>query len=152
MLNHLPVVGSLFALGLLAFGIVRKSDPVKKAALGALVIVAALSIPAYLTGEPSEDVAEKLPGVSHAVIEEHEDAAKVAFVTTLIVGGVSLAGLVVQRSNPIPQWFAGTVLALSIATVGALAWTANLGGQVRHTEIRTDAAKMLQVTEAKDRR
>jgi hypothetical protein len=140
MLNHLPVVGALFALLLLAFAVFRASDELKKVALGALVIMALLAIPVYLTGEPAEELAEKLPAITESVIEPHEDAAKTAFALILAVGAVALLGLVVLRKKAVPQWFAISVLALSLPAAGALAWTANLGGKIRHTEIRSDAS------------
>lgn len=150
MLNHLPVVGTLFALLLLCFAILKRSDELKKVALGAFTIIAALAIPAYLTGEPSEKLAEKLPGVTESVIDPHEDAAKVAFVLILSVGTVALAGLVVLRAKAVPQWFAVSMLALSLAAAGALAWTANLGGKIRHTEVRGDAPTTPSSTKSKD--
>ena len=150
MLNHLPVVGTLFALLLLGFAILKRSDELKKVALGSFVIIAALATPAYLTGEPAEELAEKLPGVTESVIDPHEDAAKIAFALILSVGVVALTGLVFLRAKAVPQWFAVSVLALSIGAAGALAWTANLGGQIRHTEIRSGAPTTLSPTKTKD--
>ena len=140
MLNHLPVVGMLFAMGLLAFGLLRSSDLLVKTAFGALVFVALVAIPAYMTGEPAEEIAEKLPEVSERVIEPHEEAAKFAIGATLAVGTLALAGLVKFRRQALPPGIALSLLALSVAAAGTLAWTANLGGRIRHPEIRGDAA------------
>jgi hypothetical protein len=136
MLNHLPVVGMGFAVCLLAYGIVRRSQELTKAGMGALVIVALLAIPAYLTGEPAEETAERLPGVTEQVIEPHEDAAKVAFALTLAVGALALAVLGVFRGKEPPVAMALGVTALALAAAGTMAWTANLGGKIRHPEIR----------------
>ena len=54
-LNHLPVLGPAFALALLLFGVWRRSEDIKKAALGAFLLIAVFSVPAYMTGEPAED-------------------------------------------------------------------------------------------------
>jgi hypothetical protein len=64
MLNHLPFLGTIFGLGLLAYGIWRDSEDVKKAALGVLVVVALLAVPVYLTGEPTADAVKGLTSVS----------------------------------------------------------------------------------------
>ena len=40
MLNHIPVLGTAFGLGLLAFALWRRSDELKKTALGVFVLVA----------------------------------------------------------------------------------------------------------------
>ena len=60
MLNHIPVLGTVFGLGLLVFALWRKSEELKKAALGIFLIVALLAVPVYLTGEPAEGVADLL--------------------------------------------------------------------------------------------
>jgi hypothetical protein len=78
-LNHVPVLGTAFALALLVLGIWRKSNEVKKTALCAFVAIAIMAMPAYLTGEPAEDGVEGPPGVSGAIIEQHEEAEGVAF-------------------------------------------------------------------------
>ena len=137
ILNHVPVLGTAFGLGLLTFALWRKSEEVKKAALGLFVISALLAIPVYLTGEPAEEIVEELPDVSHANIEEHEEAAEVAFIGVLALGVAALAGLVWRRGRTVPTGFASGILAASVAVCGLMAWTANLGGQVRHTEIRS---------------
>ena len=137
ILNHIPVLGTAFGLGLLAFALWRKSDELKKAAFGALVIVALLAMPAYLTGEPAEGMATGLPGVSKAFVEQHEEAATVAFIGVLVIGFCALAGLVFfRRGKTVPGWFGSLILAALLIVSGLMAWTANLGGQVRHTEIR----------------
>lgn len=139
MLNHIPVIGTAFAVILLGGGLIRRSDELKKAALWAFVLAAAIAIPVYLTGEPAEGAVEHLPGVTEAAIEQHEESATIALVLILTLGGIAGAGLVVLRTKTLPQWFALTLFTLSLVTSGILAWTANLGGQIRHTEIRAQA-------------
>lgn len=145
LLNHIPVLGAAFATLLLAFAMVKKSDELKKVSLGAFVIAALIAIPVYLTGEPAEKIVEKLPGVSEAAIGRHEDAALVALIILSVLGVVAIAGLVFfRRSRRIPLWYSSVVLLLSLVASGAMAWTANLGGQVRHSEIRDGAASAPQ--------
>jgi len=43
-------------------------------------------------------------------------------------------------TNTALKWFATTSLAISLVVAGLMGWTANLGGQVRHTEIRAGAS------------
>ena len=136
-LNHLPVFGTVFCAVLLLAAILRKSAELKKVTLTAFVVVAALAIPVYLTGEPAEEIAEGLPGVSHPTIEQHEEAAVAAFTAMIVVGIASLAGLILFRKGKVvPQWFGVMVLLLSLITAGLMARTASLGGEIRHTEIR----------------
>lgn len=141
LLNHVPLLGAAFATLSLAFAMLKRSDEMKKFSLGVFVIAALIAIPVYLTGEPAEEIAEKLPGVSEALIGRHEDAALVALIIISLLGVVAIAGLLVYRHNrPIPLWFCCVALLLSLVAAGAMGWTANLGGQVRHSEIRAGVA------------
>ncbi|MBI5388542.1 MAG: hypothetical protein HZA90_28080 [Verrucomicrobia bacterium] len=138
LLNHLPVVGSLFAVGVIAIGLLFRREAATRVGLGLALVVALLAVPAYLTGEPAEDVAEKLPGVSKAVIEPHEEAAGLALGAVLIFGAAAAVVLLVGRGGrPIRKAWLLLVLLCGLVSAGTLAYTALLGGQVRHTEIRS---------------
>ena len=76
MLNHIPVLGMAFGLALVSLALLRKSEELKRISLGFLIVIALLAIPAYLTGEPAEELVENLPGVSKSSIEQHEEAAR----------------------------------------------------------------------------
>lgn len=149
LLNHVPVIGAIFCLLLLLVALLRKSDELKRVSLGGLVLVSLLTIPAYLTGEPAEKVVEHLPGVSEALIESHEKAALVAFITLLATGIVALGGLIwSRRRTALPGAVVTVALLLTAVTVGLMAYTANLGGQIRHTEIRAGANSAAQSVES----
>ncbi len=97
VLNHIPVLGTAFGLGLLAYGIWQRSTELKKTALGVFVLVALMTIPVDLTGEPAEEGVEGLPGVSESIIEQHEEAAGVAFASIGVLGLIALIGLLALR-------------------------------------------------------
>ena len=138
ILNHVPVLGMAFGLALVGRALLRKSEELKKMSLGFFIIIALLAIPAYLTGEPAEELVENLPGVSKASIEQHEEAAQVAFAGVLIVGAAALGGLIFFRRGRSPNWLSVIVFALSLIVFVLMARAANLGGLIRHTEIRPD--------------
>jgi uncharacterized membrane protein len=140
LLTHLPVVGAVFAVLLLATGLLTRSAAVRRVALAAVVVVALSGLPTYFTGEGAEDAVEGLPGVSETVIERHEDAAGRSLVALETAGVLALLGLAATvRARRVPAWIvAGTLLVTAVGT-GLLGWTANLGGQIRHTEIRAGA-------------
>jgi hypothetical protein len=140
ILNHIPVLGTAFGLGLLAWGLWRRSEEVKRSAFAVFVLIALFAIPTYLTGEPAEDGVKGLPGVSSPIIERHEEVAGVALTGVLVLGIGALASLLWFRAGKlIPAWLSVSFLVASLTASGLAAWTANLGGQVRHTEIRSGA-------------
>jgi hypothetical protein len=83
---------------------------------------------------------EKLPGVVKSLIENHEDAALVSMIMTLVAGATALGSLFYFRNERLFRIGSIATLIISIAATAALGYTANLGGQVRHTEIRASPA------------
>ncbi|MBI3949328.1 MAG: hypothetical protein HY314_02575 [Acidobacteria bacterium] len=139
ILNHIPVIGSVVGLLLLIVATARRSSELKKVSLGVFVVIALIAIPVYLTGEPAEEVIEHLPGVAKPIIEEHEEMALISAITTVVLGVLALAGLFIsRRSKEVPSWVITISLLLSTVSSGMMGWTANLGGQIRHTETRAD--------------
>jgi hypothetical protein len=136
-MNHVPVVGALFATCLLAFALWRKSGELIRSGLGAFVATALACVPVYLTGEPAENVLMDLADFSQELVGPHEKAATLAFIAIGIAGAVSLGGLIFFRGKPqFPRWLAVVVLGLGLVATGLLGRTANLGGMIRHPEIR----------------
>jgi hypothetical protein len=136
VLNHIPVVGTIIGLIVLAYGMLRRSHEVRMAACFVLVLVALLAIPTFLTGEPAEELVEELPGVSHDVIHEHEEAAELAIWVIEIMGVAALVALLWNwKRGAVPAWLITVVLVTALAAVGTMGWTANLGAKIRHPEI-----------------
>jgi uncharacterized membrane protein len=152
LLNHVPVLGTVFGLGLLAYAITRRSDPLKRAAFNMFVAVALVALPVYFTGEPAEEVVEETP-VSQVTIDAHEDSALMSLIGVEVLGVVALAGLVIaRRGRPVSPKITGLTLAVSLATAIAMAWTANLGGRIRHPEIGPGAQPVTTEHEADEGR
>jgi uncharacterized membrane protein len=139
-LNHVPVIGIFGAALVLAVGILRRSQEVMRVGLGLIVLVAAAGVVVYLTGEPAEHLVRRLPGISRAAVEAHEEAAFVATAVLTLVGIGAAAGLLMYRGAArVPQWFAVSALALSVVAAAMMTWNAGLGGQIRHSEIRQES-------------
>ena len=148
MLNHLPVVGALFSLLLLGWSLIRRSTEILKLALGVALLAGLSSVPAYLTGEPAEEVIEHMAGVDEAYIEGHESMGKFALWCGVALGIVAATALAAGTRNP--RWLpAGTAITLlaSALVFDVMGYTAHLGGQIRHPEIR-DGAIQLTPTES----
>ncbi len=141
-LNHFPVICSVLAVPLFAYAYLRKSDELKQLALLVLVFAAAVTIPVYLSGEPAEEVVEKLAGVSHDLIEQHEDAAYFAMISMMITGAIALIGLIAMflKKTGAAKFLVLVALLSAVGSAGLMLRTSNLGGQIRHSEIRAGDA------------
>lgn len=140
MMNHVPLVAPVVAGLLLLIGFAVKSQPVMRTGLLTLIAAALFALPVYFTGEPVEKVAEKLPGVAKSSIETHESAAKATVVLLGVLGAGSIAVLFAYRRRALPLGVGGAMLALCLVAAGQVAWTAHLGGQIRHTELTSGAS------------
>ena len=139
ILNHIPVVGMWIGLLLLAYGMVRKNEEVTKVSLKLFIVMALISIPTFLTGEPAEEIMEHLPAFQESMVEEHETIARISTIITLILAVISAVGLFrARQEDRIPGWVITASLVLSLAGASLFGWTANIGGQIRHTEARSD--------------
>ena len=50
LLNHVPTVGAVVALGLLLLAFIRRNEPLKHRGLEVLFVIAVLTLPVYMTG------------------------------------------------------------------------------------------------------
>jgi hypothetical protein len=139
ILTHVPVIGTLFGLLILAYALLAKKLEVAPIALGIFVLSGLAAVVVYLTGEAAEEAIEGLPGISEALVEPHEEAAVFALLAAVLLGVVSLGGLFLSRRG-LPRRLAGVTLALALLTGGVMTYTANLGGRINHPEIRSGQA------------
>jgi len=138
MINHFPVVGVFGAVALLIYSLLKKSEEIKRVSFGLFALLALITLAVFFTGLAAGDTVKKLPGVTEAFIGRHEEMAQLALVFMETLGLAALAGLLFLReSGAIPKWLVVIVLLLSLVTAAAAGLTANLGGQIRHTEIRS---------------
>ena len=138
LINHLPIFGSILGGLVLAYGLWTKSNQTKIAAYYLLIISSIGAGIAYLTGEAAEETVENLQGVLENIIEQHENFALYALIGLTILGLSSFIGLYVTlKKSSLTRTVAIVTLILSIISFGLVARTGYLGGQIRHSEIRS---------------
>jgi hypothetical protein len=140
LLNHFPVIGTLLVIPLLLAAILRRSNDITKASLGVLAGLGGIAVLVYLTGEPAEEAIENLPGFSESITERHEEFALAATIVLASVGTFALGILLFLRKREVPRWLTLGVFMLSLISGGFMGYTAMLGGQIRHTEVRAGFA------------
>lgn len=137
MINHLPLFAALFGAVFLVLGLLRGDRVLKSAALGLGVLAGGGGFLAAQSGERAEDILEEYAGVNEAALNEHEEAGEAAQWSLVALGALSLLGLLVPtrhaRLRKRSEWLA---LVLFLASIGFVARAANVGGLIRHPEIR----------------
>jgi uncharacterized membrane protein len=148
VVNHFPIIGTIFGLGILIAGIILNNNSAKNIAYFLFIIAAIFAALSMGTGEGAEEIAEKLPGVTDQVIHEHEELAEKFAIVLYILGIVSLAGLYLNLKNHAKANLL-SYLAVVISVVGVVLaqQVGTSGGEVRHTEIRANATQNSTNTE-----
>jgi hypothetical protein len=142
LINHVPVMGSIFAVLLLLAGMIWKSPHLVRAALVAYVLIALATVVVDMTGDPAEQGVKQWPGVSRRDIHQHEEMGDLTEIVEGVAGVVALAGLILARrraDRTIPGWAAGLSLLLGMGAAGVAGYASHLGGLIRHPEIRSGA-------------
>jgi hypothetical protein len=137
LLNHIPSIAFIVGVVLFIGGLIARSDHIKQAALVIIAGVALLTIPTYFTGDAARKALETNPDVPLQLMLQHESAAFVALMLMLATGGFAWLGLwQYRRMRHLPVWNAAVIVLLSVITFGAVTYASNLGGDIRHPEIR----------------
>jgi hypothetical protein len=90
-----------------------------------------------MSGNGAADGIKTLPGVTKSMIETHEGAALVAIAFMLLTGAFAWLGLwQFRRLARVPNWNLAVILVLTLVSFGLMARASNLGGEIRHAEIR----------------
>lgn len=140
VVNHMPIVGVLIGILILITGLLLKRTEVKLTALGVLVFSAIASIFAFYTGEGAEEIVENIAGISESLIHEHEELAESFFTLTLIMGAIALIAFIAEiKKYKFSKYLIIFVLLLAISDGVLATFVGTSGGEIRHTEIRTDA-------------
>ena len=139
LMNHLPTVGTAIALGLFLLSFVRRSEHLNHASLEVFFLISLGSLPVYLTGLAAQAAITGRPDVSAEAIAAHHDGALLAFIFVEIIGFVAWLALWQFRRHSRPAaWTTPTILVLGVVTLALMAGAANVGGEIRHPEIRMD--------------
>jgi hypothetical protein len=134
---HLPVVGCVFVAVLLAVALWRRSDLLFVTACCLLLACAGGAVAAYYSGPPAyEQVKQRLVDGEEAV-EQHALLGRASFVGMILLGVLAIQALLrTAAGEGAAGWLRRVLLAGTLLLCWLLAWTAHLGGAVRHDELR----------------
>ena len=161
IVNHFPIIGTIFGLGILISGMILKNNSVKNTAYVLFIVAAIFAAFSMGTGEGAEELVEDMPTVGKQIIHEHEEMAEKLAVVLYVLGIISLGGLILSYLKNAKTTMLSYV-ALVVAVVGVFfaQQTGTTGGEIRHTEIRPNtiqatgeeknADQSIESTEEKD--
>lgn len=136
MLTHFSIVGTIIGMGILIYGLFKNNDDIKKVALTIFIITGIIVVPIYFTGEWSKLIVEKLPEISSNFVKSHEDIAiQSIFLTGILILFSIFALIAINKKLKFVKIIIILTLLVSLITFGFFIKTANLGGQIRHSEI-----------------
>jgi uncharacterized membrane protein len=140
VVNHFPIIGTIFGLGILITGIILKNNTLKSTAYALFVIAAIFAALSMATGEGAEELVEEMPSIGHEIIHEHEEMAEKLAIVLYALGVISLIGLFMNYKNKANAKFV-SYIAVVVAVIGVFfaQQTGTTGGEIRHTEIRASA-------------
>ena len=144
-LNHIALIGLAVAVIPLLIALLRKDRGALQSAW-LIILLCGLSIPVVMiTGEngaarlTSGAAGIQLDTAAQQALAEHEDRAEKAAGFVYAATGLAVAGLLMMRFAPKHQYkVAALTLAACLLGSAMLIWTAEAGGQIRHSEFRPD--------------
>lgn len=142
VVNHFPIIGTILGLGILITGIILKNNSVKNTAYFLFIVAAVFAAFSMGTGEGAEELVEDMPSVGKQIIHEHEEMAEKLAIVLYVLGVISLGGLFMNFKNHSKATLV-SYAAVVVAVVGVFfaQQTGTTGGEIRHTEIRTNATQ-----------
>ncbi len=151
VVNHFPIIGTIFGLGILIVGLILKNNSVKNTAYWVFIIAAIFAFAAAYTGDGAEEIVEDMPNIGNQIIHEHEELADKFALIMYVTGFFSLMSLLANVKN---HKFAKLLsfITLTLALVAAILSKSvgTSGGEIRHTEIRETTTQTIENHKEKD--
>lgn len=139
LVNHIPILLPMVGACILLSGFLFNSEVLKRTAFVLFILAAAASLAAVTSGEEAEEVVENLEGISEDYIEKHEETANLFAILCYILGGISCLALWVSlKQKTYSRAMASMVLLFSLVVIYFGKETGTTGGEIRHTEIRSE--------------
>jgi hypothetical protein len=143
ILNHFPLVGFMAAGIPLLYALIFRERHTMRIALVMLLLFGLCMPVVMVTGHQAQQRFEQEALSAHlddaglAWIYEHAERAKTTAVAVYITAAAALTGLILGFKSFKFQYATGMLcLVCIILCIALIAWTAEAGGKIRHTEFR----------------
>ncbi|WKV11917.1 hypothetical protein [Marivirga harenae] len=141
IVNHLPIIIPIIGVILMISGFIFKAEILKRAGYLFFILAAITAFFAMSSGEEAEEIVEELQGIEHRFIEAHEENAETFATLLYILGGFALVGIWANLKNKsYSKIIAFITMAFTLVVLFYAQKTGTTGGEIRHSEIRTEAS------------
>ncbi len=149
LINHLPIILPAVALMLFIANFIFRSEVLKRAGYMILIFSAVFAFLAMQTGEGAEEYAEhEISGVSHEIIEEHEEKSIPLMIGSILLGVLSLAGMFASmRKKSFGKGLGIVVVTLNLALMYFAYEAGSSGGKIRRPELRENGTESVSTDE-----
>ena len=140
LLNHLPSLGSVVALGMYLLSFYHNNTKLQNYSIFAFMALAWLAIPTFISGAASRWALQARgdTDVLTGLIFAHQNAALWALGASGITGIFAYFALwQFRRWGMVPKWNQMTILVFATATVVTMVRAGSFGGRINHPEIRS---------------
>lgn len=139
VVNHVPIVGILFGIGILVTGMILRNMSLKNTAFVLFVVSAIFAAMSMYSSEGAEELVEDMPNIGHQIIHEHEEIAEKFAIIIYATGFFGLLSLFASyKKHRFATIFSYTTLALALVAGLLTKSVGTTGGEIRHTEIRAN--------------
>ena len=148
VVNHFPIIGTIFGIGILVAGLLLKNNSVKNTAYVLFIVAAIFGAFSMATGEGAEEMVEDFPNIGKAIIHEHEELAEKFAIVLYVTGAFALISVVASiKKFRLAKIFSFITLVLALISGIVSLKVGTSGGEIRHTEIREDSAVAKSINE-----
>jgi uncharacterized membrane protein len=144
VVNHFPIIGTIFGFGVLIVGLVLKNKTLQNTSFVLFIVAAIFGALSMGTGEGAEELVEDMPNIGKQIIHEHEELAEKLAILLYVLSGLSLVGLYLNfKNNAKSKLLSFLILGVATAGLFLVQKVGTSGGEIRHTEIRANADTMI---------
>ena len=139
VVNHFPIIGTIFGLGILITGMFTKNNTLKNTAYVLFAVAAIFAALSMYTSEGAEELVEDMPNIGHQIIHEHEEIAEKFAIIMYATGFFALLSLFASyKKHKLANIASYITLVLALVAGVLTKSVGTTGGEIRHTEIRAN--------------
>jgi hypothetical protein len=139
LINHIPVILAPLGAAAAILAFIMRKRAIWLYAVACLTLSGLSAYPVMATGDAARRVVrDRVPSVSRATLEDHEEAGDITMWVLLAAGLVSAYAwwrtVRDPRYTTLPTWLEVLIIVTAIAAAGSVTWASWEGGMIIHKE------------------